>query len=133
MKRMSLQFRSVHITNSLLHRSSYSLFAEIMFSKLILPVLASFAFLSVKAQLSSFGADVANGGTYFINLGSTAPFSFTGGFSGTLIDLWIEPFWLRVLGSTIVDTVTATMLLTDGTSVSCSSVSTTQSLYESVW
>jgi hypothetical protein len=105
-----------------------------MFSKLILPVLASFAFLSVKAQLVSTGFDVANGGVYFFNLMSNAPFSFIGGFSGTLIDLQIDLFfWLRVLGSTIVDTVTPTMLLTDGTSVSCSSISTTQSPYESVW
>lgn len=31
---------------------------------------------------TSFGSDIGNGGTYFFELLSSAPFSFKGGFSG---------------------------------------------------
>ena len=37
----------------------------------------------VSAQCQSFGVDIVNGGTYYINPASTASFSFTTGFTGT--------------------------------------------------
>ncbi|OCK80210.1 hypothetical protein K432DRAFT_425938 [Lepidopterella palustris CBS 459.81] len=69
----------------------------------------------VRGQCTSFGDDIANGGVYYFNTASTAPFSFKGGFSGCM-----------------ADTVTPTLQGPSGFTVSCSSISTSEGLYESV-
>jgi hypothetical protein len=56
-----------------------------MFSKIIGAVACLAMVNSVRGQLTSFGVDIGNGGLYYFNLASTAPFSFKGGFSGKLI------------------------------------------------
>jgi hypothetical protein len=54
-----------------------------MVSYTLFNTIASLALAAVvNAQLESFGVDIANGGTYYFNLASSAPFSFKGGFSG---------------------------------------------------
>jgi len=55
---------------------------EEMFT-LALALLAGLCARSVSAQCNSFGIDIANGGTYYINPASTAPFTFETGFEGT--------------------------------------------------
>jgi len=58
-------------------------------------ILASLFFAGIvfsQNGCSSFGSDIGNGGTYYFNLFSNAPFSFKGGFNG------IFP-WLNFLNS----------------------------------
>jgi hypothetical protein len=77
-------------------------------------LLAYVSFAS--AQCVEFGLDVANGGTYFINLASSAPFSFKTGYSGC-----------------ITESVSPILTLPGGNQVTCTSISTNSADAESVW
>jgi hypothetical protein len=105
-----------------------------MFSKMMLSAAACLALANaVQSQFTSFGVDISNGGVYYFNLASTAPFSFQGGFTGQFNLLLTKKSALTTLGAPVVDTVTVSLTLASGSTVSCTSVSTTQTDYESVW